>query len=426
MLTVFAVLTVAMVAGVPVAYAIMLAALTWFVTNPDVPDGIFVQEIVGTLTSFPLLAVPFFVFAGVAMAHGGIAERIVDLAQGLIGHRRGGLAQVLVVNSVIMGGMSGSSNADAAIDAKVIVPQMTRTGYPKPFSSALSAASGVIAPILPPGIGMIIYGLLAQVSIGKLFMAGIVPGLLLAVALSFTARIVTKKQDLGAPQPRQSWRDVAQLTLWALPALAMPVLLIGGLRFGVFTPTELGAVAALYTLAVGVFVYRRLGLRQIRVVFEESVLISAIIMVIVAAAATLGAVITYEQLPRQILDQLLGITDNTIILLLILNIVLLVLGSFFEATSLLVIVTPILASLATAFDIDPIQLGVVVVLNLTIGGVTPPIGTVMYTVLGITKVSIWDYTKAIAPFLAALVAVLMLVTYVPIFTVGTVDLLFAK
>lgn len=422
--TVLIVLVVLLLLRVPVAFSVAGAALLYFITQP-VPNDLISQRIVSGILPFPILAIPFFVLAGVIMANGGIATRILGLANALIGHRRGGLAQVNVFNSVIMGGMSGSGNADAAVDAKVLVPIMTRSGYDKSFSTALSVATGVIAPIIPPGIGLIIYGYLAQVSIGRLFLAGVVPGLLLAVALSITVAIISRQRGYkGDHKARPGWREIFVEFRRAFWALMMPILLVVGLRLGVFTPTELGAVAVVYALVVSLVFYREMGWRDLPATLREAAAASAVIVLIIAAGNAFGWIITLEQVPQTVVGSLSGLSTNPIVILLILNVALLIMGTLVDATALLVILSPLIASIGATIGIDPVQLGVVVVLNLTIGAITPPIGTIMYTACAITGTSVPEYTRQIWPFLIAVLVVLLLVTYIPIVSLGLPNMAF--
>lgn len=410
--------------GIPIAFMLMGVALIYFLTD-SVPDEIVVQRLVSGVEPFPLLAVPLFVLAGTLMAHGGIATRLLDFADGLVGHFKGGLGQVNVVNSVMMGGMSGSANADAAVDAKILVPVMIRKGYSRDFSSALSASSGIISPLIPPGIGLIMYGILAQVSIGQLFAAGIVPGLMIAVALMIVVRIVAGKRKYGGERTRiLAVRELLRLAKRGFWALMMPVLLIVGLRIGVFTPTELGAIAAVYALIVGVVFYREIPIKQLPSIFREAVLTSAVVMLIVGAAAAFSAVLIRERIPQMLVEGLLSITDNPLILLLVINVGLLVLGTVMEGTALLVILAPILAPVGVALGVDPVQFGIIIVLNLTIGGLTPPIGTIMFTVSSITGTTVKGYTREIWPMLLAVIIVLLLITYVPAFTLALTNLLY--
>ncbi|QVQ53798.1 TRAP transporter large permease [Spiractinospora alimapuensis] len=399
--------------GAPIAFVLLLAALVYYLLSPQ-PAMIVAQQVITGLESFPLLAVPFFVLAGSAMARGGLARELLDFANLLVGRRRGGLAQVNVLNSVMMGGMSGSAIADGAVDAKVLVPVMVRHGYTRVFSSALSAATGVIAPIIPPGIGMIIYGLVAQVSVGHLFVGGIVPGLLLAVALMITVSIIARRRGYGTSlDHRPSASEILKAGRRALPALLMPVLLIVGLRAGVFTPTELGAIAAIYTLLVGAFVYRQITVRNIGEVLRDAVFATAVVMFMLAAGSGLGAVFTLEQIPQTLAGLLLGVSDNPWVVLIVINVLLLVLGMVIDATTLTIILAPILATAAVGLGVDPIHFGVVMVVNLTIGGITPPLGVVIFTVVGITKADLTQTFREILPFVAACVVVLFLITFIP-------------
>jgi tripartite ATP-independent transporter DctM subunit len=415
---------VGLLIGIPISFAVLSATAVYFLMSP-MTDILLVQRVVASVESFPLLAIPFFILAGTAMARGGIAERLMGVADALVGHRRGGLGQVNVLSSLLMGGMSGSANADAAVNAKVLVPVMVRKGYGRGFSSALSAATGIIAPIIPPGIGMILYGLLAGVSVGRLFIAGIVPGLLLALALGITVSRISAKRGYGADrESRLPWKEVRRLAREAVWALIMPVLLIVGLRIGVFTPTELGAVLAVYALVVGIFVYREIRLNQLMDVCREALLTTAAVMLIVATAGAFSFVITLERLPQQLLGVVLSMSSEPFVILLLLNLLLLVMGTLLESTALLIILTPILAPLAPALGIDPVQLGVVIVLNLTIGGFTPPVGTVMYTTLSVTGSPIEEYTREVGPFIFAVAVVLLLVTFVPSITLILPNLVF--
>lgn len=417
------VLAGALLLRVPIAIGLLGAALLYYLTSSQ-PDILVVQRMISGVESFPMLAIPLFVLAGTAMARGGIAARLLDFADGLVGHFRGGLGQVNVVNSVLMGGMSGSANADAAIDAKVLVPVMVRKGYGRDFAAALSSASGVIAPIIPPGIGLIIYGLLAQVSIGQLFLAGVVPGLLLALALMVTVRQIAIRRGYGTQRDRRTGlRELSRLGRAAVWALMMPVLLIVGLRVGVFTPTELGGIAAVYALFVGTVVYREIPIREVPEVLREAVVTSAVVMLIVAAASAFGAVVTLEQVPQALVGVLLELSDSTVVVLMVVNVGLLLLGTVFEGGSVLVIVTPILAPIIVELGVDPVQFGVVLVLNLTIGAITPPVGTVLYTVCSATGTKVEDYSREILPLLLPLIAVLVLITYVPAVTLLLPDLM---
>jgi tripartite ATP-independent transporter DctM subunit len=348
------------------------------------------------------------------MTQGGITERIFGLAEALVGHRVGGLAQVNVLNSVFIGGMSGSGNADAAIDSKTLVPVMVSKGYSKPFAAAVTAASGIIAPIIPPGIGMLIYGFIADVSVGRLFIGGIVPGLLLALGLMFVVHIISKRRGYGRQRERRApLHEVVSHLRRAGWALMLPVLILVGLRFGAFTPTEAGAVAAAYAVFVGMAIYRELHWRDLGPIVAESLAATAVVMLILATANALMWALTWERVPMKMAQALFALSDNPYVILLLINIFLLFLGCVMEGTAILIILTPILVPVITKLGIDPVHFGLVFVINLTIGAVTPPVGTILYTVCSIVGVTVEEFTKELWPFLIALVVVLFLVTYVP-------------
>lgn len=413
--------------GVPIAFTLGLASAIFYLWAPGISPAFLVQRMVASTESFPLLAVPFFIFAGAVMTRGGISHRILGLADALVGHRVGGLAQVNVLNSVFIGGMSGSGNADAAIDAKTLVPVMVQKGYSKPFAAAVTAASGVIAPIIPPGIGLLIYGFIADVSVGRLFIGGVVPGLLLALGLMIAVHVVSTRRGYGRQRPhRAPLREIVRHARQAAWALFLPVLILGGLRGGVFTPTEAGAVAAVYAVLIGTLVYREVSVRDLWPIVGESLAATAVVMLILGAANALMWALTWERVPVKMAQALFAISDNPYVLLLLVNVLLLILGCLMEGTALLIILTPILAPVFFKLGVDPVHFGLVIVLNLTIGAVTPPVGTILYTVCAIVGVSVEELTRELGPFLLALVVVLFVVTYVPATVLWLPNLMMGK
>lgn len=413
-----------LILGVPIAFVLLGASVAYFAMNPMMAS-IIAQRMASSLESFPLLAVPFFIFAGAAMARGGIAHKLYGLAEGLVGHWRGGLAQVAVMNSLFLGAMSGSSNADAAIEARTIAPIMRERGYSNAFASVVSASSSVVAPIMPPSIGLIVYGLLTNTSIGKLFIGGIIPAFLITISMLITVRVVSKKRGYGAMrEKRMPAPEIMTRARTALWALAMPVLLLVGLRGGWFTPTELGAIAAVYALLVGLFIYRGFRIRDVYSMLTESAHTTAGVMLILAAASVFSMILALEQLPQSMLEALLGLTDNKYLLLLIINIALLLLGTVLEGLALLVILAPLLLDVINNLGIDPVHFGIVMVFNTTIGSVTPPVGTVLYTVCSITKCSIEEFTVEFLPFFLALVLVLLALVFIPPLVTFLPNLLF--
>ena len=413
-----------LVIGVPIAFVILGASIVYFTLNP-LMASIVAQRMGSALESFPLLAVPFFIVAGAAMARGGIAQRLYHLADGLVGHWWGGLAQVAVMNSLFLGAMSGSSNADAAIDARTIAPIMRERGYSNGFASVVSAASGAIAPIMPPSIGLIIYGLLTDTSIGRLFTAGVIPAMLITGALLATVRYTAKRRgyrperDTRLPTP-----EILSRTRSAGWALAMPVLLLVGLRGGWFTPTELGAIAAVYAFVVGLVIYRGFNWTETYDLLRESARTTANVLFIIAAAAVFSMILALEQVPQKMIGLLLGISDNKYIVLLVINVLLLVLGTLLEGLALMIILVPILLEVTRSLGIDPVHFGIVLVFNTTIGSITPPVGTVLFTVCSITRCSIEEFARESVPFLVALIGVLLLLTFVPPLVTTLPDLLY--
>lgn len=402
-----------LVLGVPIAFVVLGSSITYFIFNPLTPS-IVAQRMSSALESFPLLAIPFFIVAGVAMARGGIAYRLYDFANVLVGHWRGGLAQVAVMNSLFLGAMSGSSNADAAIDARTIAPIMRKQGYSNGFASVVSATSGAIAPMMPPSIGLIIYGLLTDTSIGKLFIGGVIPAFVITIALCFTVWLIARKRGYQPiNEERLPARDIIVKGRAALWALAMPVMLLVGLRFGWFTPTELGAAAAAYAFIVGLFVYKGFRIKDTYSILKESVHITANVLFIIAAASVFSLVLSLEQVPQKLIGQLLMISDNKYIVFLIISVFFLILGTFLEGLALMVILAPLLVQVIRSVGIDPVHFGIVIVLITTIGSMTPPVGTVLYTVCSITKCSIEEFSIEFIPFFVALLAVVTLLILFP-------------
>jgi len=411
-------------ANMRVAFAIAIAALVFFLTAQGVPLEIYIQRMVSVTHSFPLLAVPFFILAGVVMNHSGITRRLMILADTLVGHRTGGLAHVNVLLSTFMGGMSGSANADAAVQSKILVPEMSKRGYDPAFSAAVTATSSVIAPIIPPGVGMVLYGFLADVSIGRLFLAGLVPGILMCVALMVVVGIVSRRRGYLPSRPeRANWGDRGRALASSLWALGLPLGIIGGIRYGVFTPTEAGAMAVVYAFIVGAFVYRELDWSKLPAILSEAVLANAVVMLIICAAQAFGFYMSWERIPQEAGQFLLSLTENPLVLLLVINLFLVFIGMLVEGSAALILLTPLLAPLAASVGIDPVHFGIVMVVNLTIAGVTPPVGTLIYTTCSIVGVDIGRFIRESLPLVLALFAVLAIVTFVPVVSLWLPNLL---
>lgn len=399
--------------NVQVGLAIGIAALSFFVLSGAMPVQVFVQRFIAATQSFPLLAVPFFILTGAIMNEAGITRRMLNLAETMTGHMTGGLAQVNILLSTLLSGMSGSANADTAVQSKLLVPEMERRGYDAGYSAAVTAASSIIAATIPPGIALILYGFLANVSIGALFLAGIVPGLLLAVVLMIAAWLVARRRGYApSREGRASWGERASAFRAAWLALLIPVGVVGGIRFGLFTATEAGAIAVVYATVVGL-IYGSLSWASIPKVLSETVLATAAIMLIICAASAFGFYMSWVGIPKQAAALIVGLTDNPLLILLLINLLLLAVGMLIEGTALLILLTPILVPVVVELGIDPVHFGIVMVLNLTLGGLTPPLGTLMFVACSVTGVSIAKFTREALPFLAVLIAALLAITYVP-------------
>ncbi|HMN94655.1 MAG TPA: TRAP transporter large permease [Hydrogenophaga sp.] len=398
--------------GMPVAFAMVVSAGAALLSLGNVPLMVLPQRIVTGADSFPLMAIPLFLLAGNLMIGGGLTDKLSRFATAMVGHFRGGLAQVNVVNSMVMGGMSGSAIADAVSDCKILVPVMVKSGYSARFAAALSGATAVIAPIIPPSIPFIIYGSIAGVSIGQLFLAGAIPGILMGVYLMVAVNVIARRRNFPRGE-RPTLRGIVHALRVSGPPLMLPVIILGGILAGVFTPTESGAVAVVYALVLTMVFYRSLGAADIPKILLETGVQAGVIMLVIAAASPFSWLLAREQVGQAVVQLLAHIGDNKILFLLVLNVVLLVLGMFLDATATLIIVVPVLVPVFAALGLDPVHMGVMVVMNLMIGMVTPPFGLVMYVVCDILKVKITDFTRELWPFLLALVAILLTITYVP-------------
>lgn len=400
--------------GMPVAFGIALAGLAGLAYQ-GFPMALFGQRLFASVDSFPLMAIPLFMLAGALMSHGGITRRIINLALALVGNIRGSLAHVVALSGVTMGGISGSGVADVAALGSVMIPEMKKRNYDAGFSAALVACSGSLGLIIPPSIAIIIYGVANQTSIGDLFMAAIAPGLLIGLGFAIYSYFYARKQGYpveGKVSGVEKWRRLKEAS-WAL---MMPVIIIGGIRAGIFTPTEGGAVVAVYAFLVGTFVYKEITLRKIPQICIEAAIGTAVIAAIIAATSLFGWLLTNAQLPQAIAGSILSLTENRILLLLLINLMLLVAGMFLDSGPAILLLTPILAPVAAHLDVDPVQFGLIMVINLTIGLLTPPVGTAMYLASSISGVSILKLARAMLPFWAIMFGVLMLVTYFPGFT----------
>ena len=411
--------------GVPVAFCIFISTLAYFLINDHLPMVMMIQRLGGGLDSVTLLAIPFFVMAGVFMNNTGISKRLLKFCEVLTGHMNGGLAQVNVVLSTLMGGLSGSNIADAAMGSKLLVPQMVNRGYSAAFSSAVTAASSLITPIIPPGIALIIYGYVNNVSIGKLFLAGVVPGIMLCLMMMVLVSFISKKRGyLPVREKKASKKEIALSAKDAFLALLLPVIIIGGIRLGVFTPTEAGAVAVLYAVTLGMFVYKEMDAKNLWSSTIESVLSGANVLFIICVAFGFSKFLTWEGVPQELASWLTNSVDSPITFLLLVNVFLLVVGMFLEGNAAMIVLAPLLAPVAKMYGIDPVHFGIIFIFNSAIGTITPPLGTVMFTTCSITKVNIENFIKEVFPFWMLLLFALLLITYIPAISIGLPNLVF--
>ncbi len=405
-------LLAAMALGIPIAFSLLIcgAALMWHLGMFD--PQILAQNLIEGANSFPLLAVPFFMLAGEVMNAGGLSRRIVNLALTLVGHIRGGLGYVAIVAALLMAALSGSAVADAAALSALLLPMMVAAGHDRARSAGLLSAASIIAPIIPPSIGFVIFGVAANVSVSKLFMAGIAPGLMLGLALWFTWWWLVRKEQVEPP-PRKSLAEVVAAFKGATFALGMPVIVIVGLKFGIFTPTEAAVVAAVYALAVSMLIYRELKLSQLYDVFLGAAKTTAVIMFLVAAAMVSAWLITVAQLPDQLVALLQPFLDNPKLLMAMIMVVVILVGTAMDMTPTILILTPVLMPIVKAAGIDPVYFGVLFIINNAIGLITPPVGTVLNTVAGVGRISMDEVTRGVWPFMAAQFFILFLLVMFP-------------
>ncbi len=399
--------------NVPIAFSLMGASLSYFIfINTAMPMEMIIQQFVTSVESFPYLAVPFFIMVGSVMNYSGISKALMDFSDVLVGHTKGGLAQVNVLLSAMMGGISGSANADAAMQSKILVPEMERKGFTREFSGAITAASSAISPVIPPGTNLILYALIANVSVGSMFLAAYMPGILMALALMVTVHIIAVIRNYQPSREKMSspaiiFRQFGK-SIWAL---FIPFAIIMGMRFGIFTPTEAGGIAVAFASIVGFFVYKELKLKYIPLILMDTVKGTGAVMAIIASAKVFGFYLTLERIPQMITELLVNMTTSPFILLIFINILLLFIGMFIEGGAALVILAPLLVPAVKMFGIDPLHFGIVFIVNIMIGGLTPPFGSMMFTVCSIVNIKLEHFVREVWPFILALLGVLLLVTY---------------
>ena len=414
MLLVTIAFVVLMLIGMPVAFAIGISGVVFFLQHPELPITIPLQQTISPTQNFALLAIPLFIMAGNLMNASGITEKLLDLASVIAGRMKGGLAQMSLALSALMGGVSGSAIADAAMQSRMLGNEMINRGMSKGFTAGVLSFGAILTPIIPPGLGFIIYGTIGQVSIGRLFAAGIVPAFLLWAALAITVSIVANRR--GYPPARTTRATLPQIGgalrggIWAI---LFPVILLAGLRFGIFTPSEIGAFAVIYAVLIGVLAYRRLKVASFRQALEGSLADVGAVMFLIALSAIFSYGIVLERVPELISGAILSVTDSFYGVLALIVLFIIACGFFIDATVLIIMLTPIFLPLVRSLGGDPVHFGVVFVVAATIGNFTPPVGAAMYAVCSILRVRIGDYTRESVPLMIAIALVALLLVFVP-------------
>jgi tripartite ATP-independent transporter DctM subunit len=407
----------AMAIGMPIAFALIVCGVALMAYLGIFDSQIIAQNVINGVDSFPLMAVPFFILAGEVMNTGGLARRILNFAIALVGHFRGGLGYVAILTSSILASLSGSAVADAAALSALLVPMMVAAGHNRASSAGLVAAGGILAPVIPPSIGFVIFGVAANVSISKLFLAGIFPGLLLGAGLCFAWWWVVRAENSVSP-PRKSLREIWRALIDGFWALMLPMIIIVGLRFGIFTPTEAAVVVAVYSLFVAMVIYRELKPSQLPALLVSSAQVTAIVMFLVAAALVSSWLITVAEISNQIVDMARPFMGNQTILMIFLMLLVVVVGTALDMTPTILILTPILMPIVREANIDPVYFGVLFIINNAIGLLTPPVGVVLNVVCGVSKVSMDDLIRGVWPFMIAQLAVLFLLILFPVLVTG--------
>lgn len=401
-----------MALGLPIAFALLICGAVLMVSMGQVDMTILSQKLIEGADSFPLLAIPFFMLAGELMNAGGMSQRIVNVALAWVGHLRGGLGLVAIFAAVLMAAISGSAAADTAAIGAMLIPMMRRAGYDVPRASGLIAAGGVIAPVLPPSIGLIVFGVMANVSIGKLFLAGVAPGLMMGVALLFTWTWVARRDKVGV-LPKQDMAERMRSAIDGIWSLLMPLGIIFGLKFGVFTPTEAGVVACVYAFVIGAFVYRDLKFKEIYPLLVSAARSTAVVVFLIAAALVSGWLITTSEVPDQVAALLEPFMGSPILLMFVIMVIVVIVGTALDFAPTLMILTPVLMPIVREAGIDPVYFGVLFIMNNAIGLITPPVGIVLNVICGVSKISMGELMKGLWPFLWAELFVLVLLVLFP-------------
>ena len=419
--------TVFLLMGMPVAFAIGISGCVFFLQHPELPSTIPIQLTITETQNFALLAVPLFILAGNLMNNAGITHNLLRLATVLTGRLKGGLAQTSIALSTLMSGVTGSSIADAAMNTRLLGFEMLKRGFSKGYAAGVLSYGSLLAPIIPPGIGFILYGTVGQVSIGRLFAAGIIPGLMLWAALAFTISVTARRRGYEPElKKRPTAREIALAAWGGIWAILFPVILLFGLRFGIFTPSEIGAFAVVYAVVIGMFAYRVLKAASFREAIEGSLVDIGAVMFLLALSAIFGYGIVFERVPEVISAWMLELTDSPNLVMVLIVLFILLVGTFMEGSVLIIMLTPIFLPLVTKYGIDPVHFGLVFIMAATIGNYTPPVGAAMFVVCQILRCPIGVYTRESMPFLIAVSAVTLVLIFVPEIVLWIPDLIFGK
>ena len=411
--------------GIPCSFAMMLVCIPYFLSDPYIQATVITQKLLASCESQSLMAIPFFITAGAIMNYSGISEKLMEFADGLVGHLTGGLGHVNVLISTLMGGVSGSGAADCAMECKILVPEMLKYGYSKPYSAAITAATACITPIIPPGINLVLFACLCECSVGRLLAAGYIPGFLLCIAFMVINHFISKKRGyVGGRKKMMEGKKLVKIFLSSLWALFLPFGLIMLLRFGVCTATEGGVMMAFYSIFVGKFVYKKLDLRRMPQILLEAVNSTAPVMLILCAANLFSYYMSWENVPSTLTKLLLTLTGNKYLFLLLCNILFLIIGCFMDAMAAMIVIAPLLAPVVRALDINIIHFGLMMCFNVGLAAITPPFGTYIFLVSGLLKMKTSEMIRDLWPFIGVAIIVLLLVTYVPWFSTFIPDLMY--
>ncbi|MCC3648591.1 MULTISPECIES: TRAP transporter large permease [Cytobacillus] len=398
---------------VPIGIAIGLAVLFTILYTGSMPVEFLMKELTNSVDSFPLLAVPYFIIAGEIMGKGGISKRLFNVADSMVGNKTGGIAMATIITCMFFAAISGSGPATVAAIGGIMIPAMVQKGYDKRFATAVVAAAGSIGVIIPPSIPMVIYGVSGSVSIGDMFIAGIIPGILVGIGLMVYSYIHSKKMGYTGSNQETTLKGILTALWQAKWALMIPIVILGGIYGGIFTPTEAAVVAVVFGLIVSVFVYKELKLKDLPQIFVDSALTTASVLVIVGAATAFGRLLTLEQIPNQIAEAMISISSEPLIIMMLITVLLLIVGCFMDTIAAIIILTPILLPVALQIGYDPIHFGIIMIVNLAIGFITPPLGVNLFVGAGISGLSLEQLSKAIVPFFFAMVFTLLIIIVIP-------------